>query len=259
MTKKTTKDDKPNLIKVVYFDEESASDYLDMSAGGKAASTSEDVKERTNQAHGKVEAGLITKLSWLPFFGASGDLNAGAGVAAAGKSILSKTLSNTILTDYLVKSDSDPRVVQLRDLRVTAPKGSMTYMKMFTPYMVLLKLDDVPFDLARMDEVLANAKGYYELLGEYDNGSKCVLRFNLKAFRNNYGLTDLGRMHLVFHGVLVGQTSEQALGMEAEMSGATDCAVVTAAELVDGEDTENDDLLDVYDVILAGVEAEYAK
>ncbi|MBO3724197.1 hypothetical protein J5X07_03995 [Actinomyces bowdenii] len=135
----------------------------------------------------------------------------------------------------------------------------MTYMKMFTPYMVLLKLDDVPFDLARMDEVLANAKGYYELLGEYDNGSKCVLRFNLKAFRNNYGLTDLGRMHLVFHGVLVGQTSEQALGMEAEMSGATDCAVVTAAELVDGEDTENDDLLDVYDVILAGVEAEYAK
>lgn len=259
MAKKTTNVEKPSLIKVVYFDEESASDYLDMSAGGKTASTSEDVKERTNETHGKVEAGLIAKLSWLPFFGASGELNAGAGVAAAGKNILSKTLSNTILTDYLVKSDSDPRVVQLRDLRVTASEGSMAYMKMFTPYMVLLKLDDVPFDLSRMDEVLAGAKGYYELLGETKDGSKCVLRFNLKAFRNNYGLTDLGRMRLVFHGVLVGQTSEQALGMEAEMSGNAGGATITAVELLDGVDTENDDLLDVYDVILAGVEAEHAK
>jgi hypothetical protein len=34
-----------SMIKVVYFDEESASDYLDISAGGKAMSTSEQVKE----------------------------------------------------------------------------------------------------------------------------------------------------------------------------------------------------------------------
>ena len=241
------------MIKVVYFDEESASDYLDISAGGKATSTSEDVKERGKELHRKVEAGLTAKLSWLPFFGASGELSAGAGASAAGKSILSKTLSNTILTDYLAKADSDSRVVQLRDLRLTAPKDSMAYMKMFTPYMVLLKLDDVPFDLARMDEVLADAKGYYELLGEAEDGSKRVLRFNLKAFRNN-GLTDLGRMRLVFHGVLVGQTTEHALGMEAEMSGSAGSMAVTAVELVDGVDTQSEGLLEVYDVILAGVE-----
>lgn len=242
------------LIKVVYFDEESASDYLDISAGGKTASTSEDVKERTKEMHGKVEAGLIAKLSWLPFLGASGELSAGAGASAAGKSILSKTLSNTILTDYLAKADDDRRVTKLRELRVTAPKDSMAYMKMFTPYMVLLKLDDVPFDLARMDEVLADAKGYYELLGEGEDGSKRVLRFNLKAFRNNYGLTDLGRMRLVFHGVLVGRTPEHALGMEAEMSGSSGSATVTAVELVDAVDTQSESFLDVYDVILAGVE-----
>lgn len=249
------KDDRyVTMIKVVYFDEESASDYLDMVAGGKTASTSEDVRERTKELQGKVEAGLIAKLSWLPFLGASGELSAGAGASAAGKSILSKTLSNTILTDYLAQADGDSRVVQLRGLRVTAPKDSMAYMKMFTPYMVLLKLDDVPFDLARMDEVLADAKGYYELLGEAADGTKCVLRFNIKAFRNNYGLTDLGRMRLVFHGVLVGQASEAALGMEAEMSGSENKMTVTAVELVDGVDTSITDLLDVYDVMLAGVE-----
>jgi hypothetical protein len=243
-----------SMIKVVYFDEESASDYLDISAGGKAASTSEDVKERTKELHGKVEASLIAKLSWLPFLGASGELSAGAGASAAGKSILSKTLSNTILSDYLAKADSDPRIAQLRYLRVTAPKDSMAYVKMFTPYMVMLKLDDVPLDLARMDEVLVGAKGYYELLGEDDDDTKRVLRFNIKAFRNNYGLTDLGRMRLVFHGILVGQTSEHALGMEAEMSGDGGGATMTAAELVDGKAGQSEDLLDVYDVILAGVE-----
>ena len=130
----------------------------------------------------------------------------------------------------------------------------MAYVKMFTPYMVMLKMDDIPVDMARMDEVLVGAKGYYELLGEGADDTKRVLRFNLKAFRNNYGLTDLGRMRLVFHGVLVGQTPEHALSMEAEMSGSLGGTPVTAVELVDGIDTQSDDLLDVYDVILAGVE-----
>lgn len=51
------------IVKVVYFDEESASGYLDISAGGKALSTSEDIKDRTMRVHGKVEARLNAKLS----------------------------------------------------------------------------------------------------------------------------------------------------------------------------------------------------
>lgn len=250
----STKESSQSMIKIVYFDEESASDYLDVSAGGKVASTSEDVRERAQEMHGKVEAGLIAKMSWLPFLGASGELSAGAAASAAGKSILNKTLSNTILTDYLAKADGDRQVLKLRDLRVTAPKDSMAFMKMFTPYMVMLNIEDAPIDLTRLDEVLVGAKGYYELLGESENGPKHVLRFNLKAFRNNYGLTDLGRMRLVFHGVLVGRTTETALGMQAEMLGDAEGKPVTAVALVDGMGTSPDGLLDVYDVILAGVE-----
>lgn len=204
--------------------------------------------------HGKVEAGLIAKLSWLPFLGASGEMSTGAGASAAGKSILSKTLSNTILTDYLAKADDDRRVTKLRDLQVTASKDSMAFIKMFTPYMVMLKMDDIPVDLARLDEVLVGAKGYYELLGESSDGTKRVLRFNLKAFRNNYGLTDLGRMRLVFHGVLVGKTSERSLTMAAEMSGGASAEPITAANIVDGTTSEDEGLLDVFDVLLAGVE-----
>lgn len=242
------------MIKIVYFDEETASDYLDISAGGKAASTSENVKDRTTKLHGEVETKLAAKFSWLPFLGASAEAGTGAEVARAGQSILRKTLSNTILTDYLAQVEDDPRIARLEGLHVTASKNSMAFMKMYTPYMIIAKTEDLGIDLARLDEALAGAKGYYELIGEGPDGSKRVLRFNIKAFRNNYGLTDLGRMRLVFHGILVGQATEAGLGVEAEMSGGVDEDSPTALELVDGHTTAHEELLDVYDVILAGVE-----
>lgn len=243
-----------SIIKVIYFDEESASDYLDISAGGKEDVTSEHVKKRTNETHGKVEASLMSKLSWLPFLGASGELSAGAGVSAARSSILNKTLSNTILTDYLALARDDDQIVKHRDLRITVHKDSMAYMKMFTPYMVILKMDDIPLDLARLDEVLLGAKGYYELLGDAGANAKCVLRFNINAFRNNYGLTDLSRMRLVFHSMHVGQTRESSLDMKSEMAGDTSTETVTAVNIVEGHPSRDEEFLDVYDVIFAGVE-----
>jgi hypothetical protein len=243
------------MIKIVYFDEESASDYLDIAAGGKVASTSEQVKERTKRVHAEVDAKVSAKLSWLPFLGVSGETGTGFAGSRAGKSILSKTLSNTILTDYLTEVEGDNRIVRLSGLRVIAPQGSMAYMKMYTPYMIIAKTEDLGVDLARLDEALEGAKGYYELLGEdAASNSKYVLRFNIRAFRNNYGLTDLGRMRLVFHGILVGQAAEKGLGMTAEMSTDADAQSVTARELLDGPDVDTKTLLDVYDVLLAGVE-----
>lgn len=242
-----------SLIKVVYFDEESASDYLDISAGGRVDLTSEKVRDRTTKMHGEVETRLAAKFSWLPFLGASAEAGAGIDVASAGQSILRKTLSNTILTDYLVQVHGDDRVERLDGLRVTAAKNSMAYMKMFTPYMVIAKTEDQGVDLARLDEALAGAKGYYELVGENSGGRKIVLRFNIKAFRNNYGLTDLTRMRLTYHGILVGQASEDGLGLEAEMAVDTGHQPVTAVGLVD-QVQHVKPLLDVYDVLLAGVE-----
>jgi hypothetical protein len=243
------------MIKVVYFDEESASDYLDIAAGGKTVSTTEQVKERTKKLHAAVDAKMSAKLSWLPFLGVSGETGAGFAGSRAGKSILSKTISNTILTDYLTEVEGDDRIERLSGLRVTAPQDSMAYMKMYTPYMIIAKTEELGIDIARLDEALEGAKGYYELLGEdTENASKYVLRFNIRAFRNNYGLTDLGRMRLMFHGILVGQATEDGLGMQAEMSNDTDEPPVTALQLLDGADAPAKPLLDVYDVLLAGVE-----
>lgn len=253
-----------SMVKVVYFDEQSASDYLDITAGGLSSSKSEEIKDRASELHAKVESKLSARLSWLPFVGATGEIGSGFDYKNVGQSILSKTLSNTILTDYLAEIVEDERIRRITGYVVTAPEGSMAAAKMYTPYMVIAKTEEHGFDLARLDEALERAKGYYELLAtnEDDPADRCVLRFNIQAFRNNYGLSDLGRMRLVFHAVLVGKTTEMALTMDGEMASAEPAVrrhnTPTALDLVDGTETssrsEAMSKLDVYDVVLAGVE-----
>lgn len=244
----------PPLIKIVYFDEESASDLLDIVAGGKETSSKELTKERAAEVEAEARVKAAAKFNWLPFFGGSAEAGAAASASALGRSILNKTLSNTILTDYLSKLGELRGIERLDGLTVTARSDSAAYMKMYTPYLAMLKIDELPVNLAELDSALTSAKGYYELLGLSVDNTKRILRFNIQAFRNNYGLVDLGRMRLVFHGIRVGKASESSLTMQAEMAPGAEPAPVTGLDVVDGVSTEPSTLLDVYDVILAGVE-----
>lgn len=81
--------------------------------------------------HEKVEAGLIAKLSWLPFLGASREPSADAGATGAGRASCEQDSANMILIDYLAKADSDSRVIQLRDFCVNCAQNSMANIKMF--------------------------------------------------------------------------------------------------------------------------------
>ncbi|MGO2654637.1 MAG: DUF6414 family protein [Pseudoclavibacter sp.] len=242
------------MIKVVYFDEESVSDLLDILAGGKETSSKDLNKERVAEVEAQAGTKAAAKFNWLPFFGGSAEASAAASASAVGRSILNKTLSNTILTDYLSKLGELRGIERLDGLTVTAPSNSAAYMKMYTPYLAMLKIDELPVNLAELDSALASAKGYYELLGQSVDGARCILRFNIQAFRNNYGLVDLGRMQLVFHGICVGKATESSLTMEAEMAPAAAPEPLTGLDVVDGGSEEPSTLLDVYDVILAGVE-----
>lgn len=242
------------MIKIVYFDEESASDLLDIVAGGKETSSKELSKNRAAEIEAEASVKAAARFNWLPFFGGSAEASVAASASTIGHSILNKTLSNTILTDYLNKVNELDGVRQLTGLTVSARNGSAAYMKMYTPYLVMLNQDEMPVNLAELDNALLSAKGYYELLGQDVDGSKCILRFNIRAFRNNYGLVDLGRMRLVFHGIQVGAATESSLMMQVEMTSESESIPLTGLDIVDGTSTKPNKFLDVYDVILAGVE-----
>ncbi|CAN7230024.1 DUF6414 family protein [Microbacterium foliorum] len=253
----------PSLTKVVYFDEQSASDLLDMAAGGRAVASSEDVQKRATDMHASTAAKISARFSWLPFVGADASADAGLDLSRATQSMLSKTLSNTILTDYLRDIRDDRRIQRLTNITVHAVPQSMAWMKMFSPYLAVSRDEESPFDPTKLDDALARAKGYYELVGTPSqtggagaNAESCVLRFNLHAFRNNYGLTDLGRMNLVFDAILVGSTTRDSLSFEAEMSQgapASEAGVEDLLRSADDPDPRASSRLPVYDVILAAV------
>ncbi len=240
------------LVKVVYFDEESASDLLDIVAGGKETTADEQTRERAADVQAKVEAKAAAKFSWLPFLGGSVEAGAAASASAVGRSIFNKTLSNTILTDYLSKLENMSGVDVLEGMTLTASKQSAAYMKMFTPYLAMLKVAELPVDFAALDSAMESAKGYYELIGTDPSNRKLILRFNIRAFRNNYGLADLGRMRLVFHGVQVGEATESSLTMWAEMQEEQQTTPLTGLDILDATDPDPVNLV-VYDVLLAGV------
>lgn len=250
---------KNKLVKVVYFDEESASDLLDMAFGGKSEITEERKKDYAGELEVKAGARAAAKFNWLPFFGGSAEAGVTASSSVLGRNILNKTLSNTILTDYLIEQPEMQGVVRLDGVLVSAKEGSAAHAKMFSPYTAMFKSDELPFNIAEMDSTLASAKGYYEMLGIDGTEKKSILRFNLRAFRNNYGLADLGRMNLVFHGVKVGNALESSLSMEAEFATPSKKETRPLSPREALGETDNDasgapePLLDVYDVLLAGV------
>ncbi|MDN5973069.1 DUF6414 family protein [Bifidobacterium crudilactis] len=245
------------LIKIVYFDERSASDYLDIISGGKKEMTKEDQKNSATELQASVGAKIAARLSWIPFFDAKGDASAEADISRNSTSLMRQTLSNTVLTDYLPLADEDTIIEKIRGFSVSIAANTFTYAKVFTPYMQIANTADSGVDLSKLDEALLNAKGYYELTAENheEAHTKLILRFNIRAFRNSYGLADLTKMRLVFHAIKVGKAREDELDVQHELSTGTP-RTLDPIDLMHQEQStiQQDDLLDVYDVLLAGVE-----
>lgn len=244
------------MIKVVYFDDMSATDYLNIYDGGNKIKTSEQIKDKSTELASKTTAGLYAKLSWLPFIGGKAGTEANADFSYDASSLLKTTLSNTVLTDFLDKAKGDAeRILHFSGYGIKAYKNSMAYFKMFTPYLTMAKTevgsDGFTFDISRIDEAFESGKGYYELLAEKDGKPTLIFRFNIAAFRNNYGIADLSKMQLSFYGVKVGKSNITLLDINQEFNLEKN-TILSAYDIENQKKDENE--LDVYDVILAGVE-----
>lgn len=247
------------IIKIIYFDEGSATDYLDINEGGRSEYKSEKIKERTTKVAIQAKAKLEAKFKWLPFVGASASAGTNAEVAGMGNTIISKAISNTILTDYLeVISDEKSKNVDIEvfaGYELKPYPESFAFYKMMTPYFTMIddKVDtgDVVLNISKMDEALESGRGYYELIATKEK-ENYIFRFNIKAFRNNYTMADLVKMNLTYHAIEVGVFPINQLDMKMEFS--QEQKVLSGMDIVDNNNKENDtELFKVYDVILAGV------
>lgn len=246
------------MIKVVYFDEGSATDFIYVLAGGKNSNKKENIVTKSSELAVGAEAEASRSAGLLSAISAKIGVDGNADFSREGSTIISKAMENTILTDYLTSSEKEGKdyIRIFSECRPYPYPKSFAFFKMLTPY---LKMTDgnievaegLNLNLSRMDEALDSGRGYYELMAE-DNGETVVLRFNIKAFRNNYYISDLVKMKLAYHAIEVGTVDMGSLTMESEFGNSAE-REISGFDLVSNEANSNADEIKVYDVILAGV------
>ena len=268
------------ICKIVYFDEESVTDYVQIVAGGELAETTEllqsrDAKEgQEGQISGKVGIGGVFKalLGWE----ASGSAKVSAGLEFNSSKMVRNIVKNTILTDFLKNIDEMEKgrsstrlqkgaIKQFKGYRISAEEDSLSYMVMVSPYLSMLKsgssipAGDFSIAVDKLDNALRHAKGYYEFVGTKGK-SRVVLRFNINSFRNGYTISDLLKMDLSIYAIKVGRTALENLSVNKELG--MKVSVVPkdnpSYEAVENtaEPISSNTYLEVFDVLLAGVEVE---
>lgn len=268
------------ICKIVYFDEDSVTDYVQIVAGGELENTTELLKSRdaqeaqSVQANGKVGISGIFKalLGWEA--GASADVS--AGLSFNSSKMVKNIVKNTILTDFLktIEDVSQGRtnsrlpkgtIKQFKGYKISAVEDSLSYMVMVSPYLSMLKSgSSIPageFNIAvdKLDNALRHAKGYYEFVGTKGR-SRVILRFNINSFRNSYTISDLLKMDLSIYAIKVNKTSLENLNVNKELGMKVSLIPKDNPSYEPNADTEEaaatSPTLDVFDVLLAGVEAD---
>ena len=267
------------ICKIVYFDEESVTDYVQIVAGGELENTTELLKTREAQeeqnAQASAKVGISGVFKALLGWEASASADISGGLSFNSSKMVKNIVKNTILTDFLkIIEDSStgksasklPKgtIKQFKGYKISAEEDSLSYMVMVSPYLSMLKNDSsIPageFSIAvdKLDNALRHAKGYYEFVGTKGR-SRVILRFNINSFRNSYTISDLLKMDLCIYAIKVGRTSLENLNVNKELGMNVSVIHKDNPSYESGTDTEqdttNNPVLDVFDVLLAGVEA----
>lgn len=246
-----------NIIKIVYFDEISATDYITIQNGGQIDWSTKENKEKLAKLMAEIDAQAKGGVNWFSAIKASISGQANVSYDSRTTNLIESTLTNTLLTDYINIASKDKNVHQFHNAGVYAPEDSVTMYKMYSSYLNIVPKEQIPIDLEELNNALLGERGYYQMLLNDEVQPTCVLRFNIKAFKNNYSLADLSKMNLSYFGVKVGTCTIEQLSMEKEFEVKTDRKKPSATEIVTGTDQVlQGDLLNVYDIVLAGVMSE---
>lgn len=274
--------DKSKLAKIVCFDEESATDFIQIAMGGNLERTAEllDTAQTTKQgevsAEGSFNIGSLLRSLLSLKGGVSADGNLSGGKST--EKIFNIIITNTILSDFLSLAHGDlksgdkeqsekilSKAIEIfDDYNLKAPPNSLTHMITVTPFLNIvgnntLNTGEMEIALNRIDQTIKQAKGYFEFIGSNKNNkNEVVFRFNLNSLRNNYKITDLLRMDISIYAIKVGRTHLKELEFEHEMDldsskEALEYEPYADRNKDDIRTEESEKLLDVYDVILAGV------
>jgi hypothetical protein len=244
---------KNRLTKIVYFDEQTALDYVEIRDQGHYLREVEREYEGKTGVDTKASAKTPKLLSTI--FRLSADIHA----SAEAKRIVKSTVSNTILTDFIDKADKDTSVERLTgyDIKLTEETRLTIYTAITDAANGNIPMDQqgTGIELSKFGSVLKNLQGYLECHAVKDGEVNAILRFNSESFRNNYRLADIINMDLHYYGVKVGKTSASTMkSLGLDLTNKTSDPRNEINRLLESPHIDTSEKeLDVYDIILAGV------
>lgn len=268
------------FVKVIYFDEGTAADYMQITSGGELKKTTEFIADVTGDAGAAAQAevrvstkgkGLSTLFKALTGVGVEASLEGHAGVEAKKEKIAKTILENTLLADFVELIDTDSKkkkdenkkhtaIKQFEKVKLFPQANSFSYMMLMAPFFTMID-GNVPIngengegftiDVSKIEAAISRGRGYYEFIAVLDE-KETIFRFSSMAFRNNYTMSDIPKMQLSLYAVNVGTTDKKKLDLTSEFQ----FGVVTK-DRIEYDDkacgTAEPEQIDVYDVIIAGI------
>ena len=227
--------EKTEFLKIVYFDEAAAQDYVDVTNGGRLDWSTQENKEKIAKIVAEIEAQAKSGFNILNYIKATIQGKVDASASAELTTAFDQTIKNTLLTDYIQAASKDEQVKKFENSGVYAPENSVTLYKMLSSYLTIVPKEEMPIDMEKLNEAILGERGYYDMLLKTEKERKSVLRFNLQAFKNNYNLVDLSKMKLTYSGIKVGTCGENHLSIDKEFDFQPAEDKTTAEEIVEGE------------------------
>ncbi len=248
------------MIKIIYFDEPSATDYMIIKNGGVKITTEEKANEINTNAKNETYLKIGGNFSWLPFINAGAENSTDVNLKGTKQILTKNILTNVLLTDFLAKAEDDKeQIIKFENVDLYTYKTSFAFLRMFMPYLNIIKEsqfpEDIPFEVSKLADALKAGKKYYEIIAKQkmSENQKYILRFNIDAFRNNYSISDIVKMNLTYYAIKVGEATEESLSIEEEFKNDYEEQIITSLENEDYLKNNENFLLPVYDIILAGV------
>lgn len=253
-----------SFMKIIYFDEEAASDYVIIKNGGtvKWDETQKDENGGTVSAKVSVSAEVGGRANgFIAFAKAAFSGKIQASTDNNSSNAIENIISNALLTDYiLLAKENSEEVIEFCNKSVYAPENSISQYRMYSSFIDLISPDKIKeetqIDISKLNGALMNERGYYPMLVGDGDKPEAVLRFNISAFKNNYSLADLAKMNLRYLGVKVGQCNKDELSIDKEFTFEKKKKKPSAKEAVDGvteSEAVDEKTLNIYDIVLAGV------
>ena len=125
------------MRKIVYFDENSATDYLTILNGGSLVISDSEEEKVGDTAEIKVGAKLKILFNSL-FVSGSANLDSNIGAYTSGENFIKTTISNTTLSDFIdavTVDDSDIKC--LKGYSIYVMPNSIAYFQTITPYLAM--------------------------------------------------------------------------------------------------------------------------